>query len=58
MKFFSLVGLPKVIQTDQGSKFMLQVFVQVIKQLNMKHCHSSAYRPESQGALERFNQLC
>lgn len=32
------------------------VFAQVLKQLNIKHCHSSAYHPESQGVLERFHQ--
>ena len=55
-KFFSLFGLPKVIQSDQGSNFMSRVFAQVLKQLDIKHCHSSAYHPESQGALERFHQ--
>lgn len=54
--FFSLFGLPKVVQTDQGSNFMSRVFAQVLKQLNTKHCHSSAYHPESQGALEHFHQ--
>lgn len=43
--FFSLFGLPKVVQTDQGSNFMSRVFAQVLKQLNIKHCHSSAYHP-------------
>lgn len=55
-KFFSLFGLPKVVQTDQGSNFMSRMFAQVLKQLNIKHCHSSADPPESQGALERFYQ--
>ena len=34
-KFFSLFGLPKAVQTDQGSNFMLQVFAQVLKQLKI-----------------------
>ena len=55
-KFFSLFGLPKVVQTDQGSNFMSHVFGQVLKQLKIQHCHSSAYHPESQGALEHFHQ--
>lgn len=45
-----------MVQTDQGSNFMSQVFAQVLNQLNIKHCHSSAYHPESQRALERFHQ--
>uniref|UniRef100_A0A3Q2CRI2 ribonuclease H n=1 Tax=Cyprinodon variegatus TaxID=28743 RepID=A0A3Q2CRI2_CYPVA len=55
-KFFSLFGLPRVVQTDQGSNFMSKVFAQVLRQFDIKHCHSSAYHPESQGALERFHQ--
>lgn len=55
-KFFSLFGLPKVVQTDQGSNFMSRMFAQVLKQLNIKHGYSSAYHPESQGAVERFHQ--
>ncbi|CAL9707779.1 unnamed protein product [Knipowitschia caucasica] len=55
-KFFSVYGLPRVLQSDQGSNFMSKIFAQVLKQLEIKHCHSSAYHPESQGALERFHQ--
>ena len=53
--FFSTFGLPKVIQTDQGSNFLSRLFKQVLQQLS-KHQTSSAYHPESQGALERFHQ--
>ena len=56
VRFFSIFGLPKVLQTDQGSNFMSRIFAQVLKQLNIAHCHSSAYHPESQGAIERFHQ--
>lgn len=56
IKFFSTFGLPKIVQTDQGSNFMSRVFKQVLTQLNIKHHVASAYHPESQGALERFHQ--
>lgn len=56
IKFFTVFGLPRVVQTDQGSNFMTRVFSQVLKQLSIQHCTSSAYHPESQGALERFHQ--
>lgn len=46
VKFFS----------TQGSDFMSRIFAKVLKQLNIPHCHSSAYPPESQGAIERFHQ--
>ena len=54
IKFFTLVGLPQVISSDQGSNFMSNIFKQVVQQLGIKHCVSSAYHPETQGALERF----
>lgn len=54
--FFSTFGLPKTIQSDQGSNFTSQLFLQVIRTLSIKHKMSSAYHPQSQGALERFHQ--
>ncbi len=56
IKFFSLFGLPKSIQSDQGSNFMAGIFQQVMYELKIKQYSSSAYHPESQGALERFHQ--
>ena len=56
VKFFTLVGLPKSIQSDQGSNFMSGIFQQVMYELKIKQYKSSAYHPESQGALERFHQ--
>lgn len=55
-RFFSTFGLPKVVQTDQGTNFMSQLFKQVLSQLDIKHEVSSPYHPESQGALEQFHQ--
>ena len=55
-KFFSLFGLPKSIQSDQGSNFMSGIFQQVMHELGIRQYKSSAYHPESQGALERFHQ--
>ena len=56
IKFFTLVGLPKSIQSDQGSNFMSGLFQQVMSELNIEQYKSSAYHPESQGALERFHR--
>ena len=56
IKFFTLVGLPKFIWSDQGSNFMSGIFQQVMFELGIKQLTSSAYHPESQGALERFHQ--
>ncbi len=56
IKFFSLFGLPRTIQSDQGTNFMSRVFKHALDQLHIQHCTSSCYHPESQGALERFHQ--
>uniref|UniRef100_A0A8C6Q2V0 Integrase catalytic domain-containing protein n=1 Tax=Nothobranchius furzeri TaxID=105023 RepID=A0A8C6Q2V0_NOTFU len=54
--FFSLFGLLRVLQTDQGSNFKSELFKQVAKTLGIQHVTSSPYHPESQGALERWHQ--
>ena len=53
--FLSLVGLPKSIQSDQGSNFM-SVFQQVMYELCIHRYKSSTYHTESQGAIEQFHQ--
>ena len=55
-QFISIFGIPKVIQSDQGSNFSSHLFVQVLKQLKVQHNMSSAYHAQSQGVLERFHQ--
>ena len=56
LKFFAFVGLPKVIQSDRGTNFTAKMFSLVMKSLHIKHRTSSAFHPESQGALERYHQ--
>ncbi len=55
-QFISNCGIPKVIQSDQGTNFTSNMFQEVLKQLCIRHNRSTAYHPESQGALERFHQ--
>lgn len=55
-KYFSTYGIPRVIQSDQGSNFKSKLFKQVLDELSIRHAVSSAYHPESQGALERWHQ--
>lgn len=56
VKFFTRMGLPKEIQHDQGSNFMSRVFGEVMQALGIEQMVSSAYHPQSQGALERYHQ--
>uniref|UniRef100_A0A669DG53 Gypsy retrotransposon integrase-like protein 1 n=1 Tax=Oreochromis niloticus TaxID=8128 RepID=A0A669DG53_ORENI len=57
LKFFSTFGLPRVVQTDQGSNFQSKLFKQTLQSLGIKHIPSSPYHPQSQGALERWEQV-
>ncbi len=56
VEFFSTFGLPNVVQTDQGTHFLSKLFKQVLESLEISHRISSAYHPQSQGALELFHQ--
>lgn len=56
IKFFTLFDLPRILQSDQGSNFMSGVFQQVMLELGITQNRSSAYHPQSQGAIERFHQ--
>ena len=55
-KFFTLVGLPNSIQSDEGSNFTSDLFQEVMYELGIEQYTSSADHPEFQGALERFHQ--
>lgn len=56
LKFFSTFSLPEIVQSDQGTNFVSKLFKQVMQTLAITHRTSTAYHPESQGALERFHQ--
>jgi len=53
VKFFTKVGLPSSIQSDQGSNFASALFQQVMRSLGIKQYKSTAFHPESQGVVER-----
>ena len=46
VKFFTFVGLPRSVQSVQGSDFMSGVFQQVMHELGLKQYRSSAYWDE------------
>jgi transposase InsO family protein len=46
-------GTPCVVQTDQRSNFLSEVFKNICKLLRIKKIQSTAFLPESQGSLER-----
>ena len=55
IKFFTTFGLPRIVQTDQGTNFLSKAFKDTLQRLGVSHSVSTAYHPESQGALERWH---
>lgn len=56
-QFISVFGIPRVVQTDQGSNFTSKLLAQVLKLLKINRNLSSAYHAQSQGTLEHFHQI-
>jgi transposase InsO family protein len=50
-------GTPGTVQTDQGANFISEVFRNTCKILKIKKIQSTAFRPESQGSIERSNRV-
>ena len=46
-------GIPQSIVTNQSSQFMSDVFKRLCKLLKLNKLNTTAYHPESNGALER-----
>lgn len=50
-------GAPAQILTDQGSNFLSNLFKSVCKLLRIKKIQTTAFRPESNGGLERSHRV-
>lgn len=55
-RFICMFGAPDMILTDQGSNFMAQLMKEICKFLKIKKLSTSAYHPQSDGALERSHR--
>jgi transposase InsO family protein len=49
-------GIPNEIVTDQGANFMSDVFKRISKLFKIEKICTTAYHPESNGALERTHK--
>ena len=49
-------GIPQRVLTDQGTNFLSQVFKNVCKLLKIEKIQTTAYHPQSNGALERSHR--
>ena len=49
-------GIPQQIVTDQGTQFLSELFQRLCKLLRITKLNTTAYHPESNGALERTHR--
>lgn len=56
VQFFSRLGIPKEILTDQGMNFMSKLLAEMYLLLHIKLIHTSSYHPQTDGLVEQFNQ--
>jgi hypothetical protein len=52
-----LHGVPKTILSDQGTQFIARFWAQVHESLGTKLIHISSYHPQTDGHMERVNQI-
>lgn len=52
-EYITRYGAPRAILTDQGQNFMSTVIKQLCKLFKIKQIRTTAYRPQSNGSLER-----
>ena len=55
-QFIARFGVPQVIHTDQGANFESALFKELCKLLGIEKTRTTAYRPQSDGLVERFNR--
>jgi hypothetical protein len=51
------IGTPRQILTDQGANFLSELFKHVCKLLNITKLQNTAFRPESNGGLDRSHRV-
>ena len=49
-------GIPRSITTDRGAQFESQIWKELLNSLGTKKIRTTAYHPQSNGLVERFNK--
>ena len=49
-------GVPQCLHSDQGTNFNSEVITSLCKQLGIKRTRTTAYHPQANGQVERFNR--
>ena len=55
-EFICCFSVPRQLHSDQGAQFELQVITEVCKLLHIDKSRTTAYHPQSDGLIERFNR--
>ena len=55
--FICVYGAPKAILTDQGTNFLSALIRILTKKFNIQHFKTTAYRPQSNGSIERSHHV-
>ena len=56
-QFISRYGVPVVLHSDQGANLCSEVIKTICKLLGMDQTRTSAYHPQGNGKVERFNRM-
>ena len=56
-RWISIFGMPSILRSDRGKHFTAEVFEELCKLSGIKHKLGSPEHPQSQGQVERQNQL-
>ena len=54
--FFSRMGIPREILSDQGTNFMSQLLKEIYRHLHIHTIRTTPYHPQTDGLVERFNK--
>lgn len=55
-KIICKFGVAESLLTDKGTNFMSKIFTEICKNLKINKIHTTAYHPQSNGALERSHR--
>ena len=56
-KFICIYGSPKAVVTDQGADFLSNLMRKMAKRFRIRQFKTTAYRPQSNGSLERSHHV-
>ena len=55
-EIFTIMGVPKILQSDNGGEFKNSILDQYLSKINVRHIFGSPYHPKSQGSVEANNR--